>query len=128
MSAAKNSHVSQLFFRVMRIASATCAALEREAPPAYLAGFTPAEFWADADVVLQLRDGARLPAHSQLLASTSAILCDVVQLAVSETPGGGKLLLPFDDFSKGEAVDILKPRMCPTLQIPPGDKHSLKHW
>ena len=87
-------------------------AAERKAPPAHLAGFTPAQFRAAADVVLQLRDGARLPAHSQLLASTSPILCDMLNLAVSQTPAGSRAEIPLQDFSEEEAVDVLKARTC----------------
>ncbi len=85
---------------------------ERKAPPAYLAGFTPTAFLAAADVVLQLRDGARLPAHSQLLASTSPILCDMVNVAASQTPAGSRAEVPLQDFSEVEAVEVLKVRTC----------------
>ncbi len=75
-------------------------AAEREAPPAYLAGFKPAEIQAAADVVLQLRDGARLPAHSQLLASTSPLLCDMLNISASQAPAGSKTELPLPEFSE----------------------------
>ncbi len=83
---------------------------EKVAPHAYLADFTPAEFQAAADVVLQLRDGARLPAHSQLLASTSPLLCDMLKVAASSTPAGSKSVLQLEDFSEQEALDVLKAR------------------
>jgi hypothetical protein len=85
---------------------------ERKAPPAYLEGFTPAAFLAAADMVLQLRDGARLPAHSQLLASTSPILCDMLNLAARQTPAGSRAEIPLQDFSEVEAVQVLKARTC----------------
>ena len=85
---------------------------EKVAPHAYLADFTPAEFQAAADVVLQLRDGARLPAHSQLLASTSPVLCNMLTVAASQVQAGNKTVLHLDDFSEQEAVNILKARTC----------------
>ena len=84
-------------------------AAEQEAPPAYFAG-TPAEFQAAADVVLQLRGGAHLPAHSQLLASTSPVLCDLLKVAASGVPAGGKIVLPLEDVSVQEATDVMKVR------------------
>jgi hypothetical protein len=84
--------------------------VEEVAPPAYLAGFTPAEFQAATDVVLQLRDGARLPAHSQLLASTSPVLSDLLKVAASQAPAGSKSVLQLEDFSEQEALDVLKAR------------------
>jgi hypothetical protein len=88
------------------------AAAERKAPPAYLAGFRSAEIQAAADVVLQLRDGARLPAHSQVLASTSPLLSDMLNIAASQAPTGSKTEVPLPEFSEGEAVDVLKARTC----------------
>ncbi len=87
-------------------------AAEQDAPLAYFAG-TPAGFQADADMLLQLRGGEHLPAHSQLLASTSPVLYDMLKVAASQVPMGGKIVLPIDcwDFSKCEAVDILKARI-----------------
>ncbi len=80
---------------------------EQDAPPAYFDG-TSAEFQADADMVLQLRDGACLPVHSQLLASVSPVLCKVIKVAASQVVTDEKMVLPFHEFSKCEAVDILK--------------------
>ena len=84
-------------------------AAEQAAPPAYFAG-TSAEFQAIADVLLQTRDGAQLPAHSQLLASTSPLLCDMLKVAASSTPAGSKSVLQLEDFSEQEAIDVLKAR------------------
>ncbi len=83
-------------------------AAEQDAPLGYFAG-TPAQFQADADVVLQLRGGEHQPAHSQLLASTSPVLYDMLKVAASEVPTGGKIVLPIHDWglSKCEAVDVL---------------------
>ena len=92
--------------------SAFGLAAEREAPPAYLAGSTKAEIQAAADVVLQLRDGTRLPAHSQVLASTSPLLSDMLINAASQAPAGSKTELPLPEFSRREAVDVLKTRTC----------------
>jgi hypothetical protein len=83
---------------------------EEAAPPAYLAEFTPADFQGAADVVLQLRGGAQLPAHSQLLASTSSLLCDLLKIAASQAPAGSKSVLQLEDFSEQEALDVLKAR------------------
>ncbi len=87
-------------------------AAEQEAPPAYFAG-TSAEFQAIADVLLQTRDGAQLPAHSHLLASTSPVLCNMVTVAASQGQAGDKTVLYLDDFTEQEAVNILKARTCP---------------
>ena len=84
--------------------------IEEVAPPAYLAGFTSVEFQAAADVVLHLRDRARLPAHSQLLASFSPLLSDLLKAAASQAPAGSKSVLQLDDFSEREALDVLKAR------------------
>jgi hypothetical protein len=95
-------------------AKRACTTFEQEAPPAYFAG-TPADFQAAAVVVLQLRGGVHLPAHSQLLASTSPILCDLLKLAASQAPTGSKAVIPLDEFSELEATDVLKvrvPLMC----------------
>jgi hypothetical protein len=86
-------------------------AAEQEAPPAYFAG-TSAEFQATADVLLQLQSGVQLPAHSVLLASASPVLCDVLDMAVGLVEAGSKALLPLDDVTEQEAVDILKARTC----------------
>ena len=105
--------------QLSRVSACACLAnAERKAPPAYLLGFTPPAFLAAADVVLQLRGGARLPAHSQLLASTSPILCDMLNLAASQAPAGSKAEVPLQDFSEVEAVDVLKARTC---CLPPQD-------
>jgi len=77
-------------------AKRVCTTVEQEASPAYFAG-TPADFQAAADVVLQLRGGAHLPAHSQLLASTSPILCDLLKLAASQASTGSKAVIPQPD-------------------------------
>jgi len=90
--------------------SCLSAMAEVAAPPAYLAGFTPAEFQAAADVVLELRDGARLPAHSQLLASFSPLLSDLLKVAASQAPAGSKSVLQLEDFSEQDALDVLKAR------------------
>ena len=82
---------------------------EQDAPPAYFAG-TSAEFQAAADVVLQLRNGAHLPAHSQLLASASPVLSDIIKVAASHPLTCGKVVLQCKEFSKDEADDILKAR------------------
>jgi len=53
--------------------------------------------------------------HSQLLASTSPILCDLLKLAASQAPTGSKAVIPLDEFSELEATDVLKvrvPLMC----------------
>jgi len=93
------------------VAHVFCMAAEQDAPPAYFAG-TPAQFQADADVVLQLRGGEHLPAHSQLLASTSPVLCDMLKVAASQVPAGGSIMLPIHTWgSSKEAVDILKARL-----------------
>jgi hypothetical protein len=75
----------------------------------YFAG-TPAQFQAAADVVLKLDDGALLPAHSQLLASTSLVMCDMLNVAASHVPAGGKTELLLKGFSMQEAVDVLTVR------------------
>jgi len=85
-------------------------AAEQEAPPAYFAG-TSAEFQATADVLLQLQCGVQLPVHSVLLASASPILCDMLKMAAGLEEAGSKALLPLDDFSQQEVVDILKARI-----------------
>ncbi len=86
-------------------------AAEQDALLAYFAG-TPAQFQADADVVLQLRGGEHLPAHSQLLASTSPVLCDMLKVAASQVLAGGKIVLPLHGWgSSKEAVDVLKARV-----------------
>jgi hypothetical protein len=86
-------------------------AAEQDAQPAYFAG-TPAQFQADADVVLQLRSGEHLPAHSQLLASTSPVLCDMLKVAASQVPAGGEIVLQLLGWdSSTEAVDVLKARV-----------------
>jgi hypothetical protein len=87
-------------------------AAEQVAPPAYFAG-TPARFQAAADVVLQLHDGEHLPAHSQLLASASPVLCDMLEVAASQVPACGKIVLPTDGWglTKREIVDTLKARV-----------------
>ena len=84
-------------------------AAEQEAPPAYFAD-APAEFQAAADTVLHLQGGAHLPAHSQLLASTSSVLCDLLKVAASQVPAGGKMVLLLEDFTVREATDVLKAR------------------
>jgi hypothetical protein len=76
---------------------------------AHFAG-TPAEFQADADLLLQLHGGAHLLAHSALLASVSPVLCKVLKFAASETPAGSKMVLPLTDFTEQEAVDVLTAR------------------
>jgi hypothetical protein len=81
---------------------------EQDALPAYFNG-TSAEFQVDADMVLQLRDGAHLPVHSQLLASASPVLCKIIKVAANQVHTE-KMVLPFHEFSKREAVDILKAR------------------
>jgi hypothetical protein len=86
-------------------------AAEQEAPPAYFAG-TSAKFQATADALLQTRDGARLPVHSVLLASTSPVLRDLLEVVASQVQAGSKAVLPLDDFCKREAVDILEARGC----------------
>jgi len=85
---------------------------KQDAPPAYFAG-TPAQFQADADMFLQLRGGALLPAHSQLLASTSPVLCDMLKVAASQVPAGSKFVLPLHGwgFLMCEVVDVLKARV-----------------
>ena len=83
---------------------------EQEAPPAYFAG-TSAEFQADADLVLQLRGGEHLPAHSQLLASASPVLYDMLKVAASQVQAGGKIVLPIETWgSSKEAIEVLKAR------------------
>jgi len=82
--------------------------VEEDAPPAYFAG-TSAKFQAAADVQLKLRGGERLPAHSYILASISPLLSDLLEVA-SQERSDGKIELPFTDFSKREAVAILKVR------------------
>ncbi len=82
---------------------------DQVAPPAYFAG-TSAEFQAAAHVVLQLRNGAHLPAHSQLLASASPVLSDIIKVAASHPLTCGKVVLQCKEFSKDEANDILKAR------------------
>jgi hypothetical protein len=64
-------------------------------------------------MVLQVRGGEQLPAHSQLLASTSPVLCDMLKVAASQVPAGGKIVLPLHGwgFLKCEAVDVLKARV-----------------
>ena len=84
--------------------------VQAEAPPAYFAG-THAKFQATADVLLQLRDGARLPAHRQLLACSSPVLCDLLEVAASQAAAGSMMVLPLEDFSQSEAVSILKARV-----------------
>ena len=89
----------------------TCMADEQEAPPAYFAG-TSSQFQAAADVVIQVRGGAQLPAHSVLLTSISPVLNDLLEASASKVDAGGKTVLPLDDFSKREIVDILKVCLC----------------
>lgn len=86
-----------------------CMAAEQDAPPAYFAG-TSTKFQLAADALLQTRDGAQLPVHSVLLASTSPVLRDLLKVAASQVQAGSKAVLPLDDFCKREAVDILKAR------------------
>ena len=81
----------------------------QRATPAHFAG-TPAQFQADADLLLQLRDGTYLPAHSALLASISPVLCKMLKFAASETPAGSKMVLPLTDFTEQEADDVLTAR------------------
>ncbi len=86
-----------------------------DAPPAQHPGHahfagTPADFQADADLLLQLHGGAHLPAHSALLASVSPVLCKMLKFAASETPAGSKMVLPLTDFTEQEAVDVLTAR------------------
>jgi hypothetical protein len=83
---------------------------EQDTPPAYLAGTSP-EFQAAADVVLHVHDGAQLPAHRLLLASTSSILSNVLEAGASQVAAGSKIVLPLDDFTKCEVVDIMKVRV-----------------
>ena len=97
-------------------AKRVCTTIEQDAPPAYFAG-TPADFQAAADVVLQLRGGAHLPAHSQLLASTSPILCDLLKLAASQASAGSKAVIPLEEFSELEAADVLKVRVPTTCAV-----------
>ena len=78
---------------------------------------TSAEFQADADLLLQLHDGAHLPAHSALLASMSPVLCKMLKLAASETPAGSKMVLPLTDFTEQEAAGVLTARV-------PGQDHQ----
>jgi hypothetical protein len=82
---------------------------EQEAFP-YFAG-TPLAFQAAADVLLKLDDGMLLPAHSQLLASTSPVLCEMLYEAPSPVAAGDKIVLPLPGFSKLQAFDILKVRV-----------------
>jgi hypothetical protein len=86
-------------------------AAEQEAPPAYFAG-TTAESQAAADVLLQTRDGALLPAHGVLVLSTSPVLRDLLEVAASQVQAGSKAVLPLHDFSKREVNDVLKARGC----------------
>ncbi len=88
-----------------------CMGDEQEAPPAYFAG-TPATFQAAADMVLRVRGGAQLPAHSQLLTSISPVLSDLLESGASQVAAGGKTVLPHDDFSESEVIDIMKVRVC----------------
>ena len=83
-----------------------------DAPPAYFAGMS-AQCQADADTVLQLRGGEHLPAHSQLLACASPVLCDIIKVAASRVPTGGKIMLSIDGWglTKQEAVDVLQARL-----------------
>jgi len=87
-----------------------CMGDEQEAPPAYFAG-TPAAFQAAADVLLRVRGGAQLPAHSQLLTSISPVLSDLLEGGASQAAVGSKTVLSFDDFSGTEVIDILKVRV-----------------
>ncbi len=83
---------------------------EQAAPPAYFAG-TPAAFQAAADVLLRVRGGAQLPAHSQLLTSISPVLSDLLEGGASQAAAGSKTVLPLDDFSGTEVIDILEVRV-----------------
>jgi hypothetical protein len=84
---------------------------KQDAPPAYFAGMS-AQCQADADMVLQVRGGEHLPAHSQLLACTSPVLCDILKVAASQVPAGGKIVLPIETWgSSKEAIDVLKARV-----------------
>ena len=83
---------------------------EQKAVPAYFAG-TPPTFHAGADVLLEVRGGVQLPAHSHLLASISPVLSDLLETGASQVAAGSKTVLPLDDFSEREAVDILKVRL-----------------
>jgi hypothetical protein len=85
-------------------------AAKQDVPPAYFAG-TTAEFQASADVLLRSSDGVHLPAHSQLLASTSPVLSDMLKVAASQAPAGSKAVLPLGDFSESETCSILKARI-----------------
>ncbi len=66
-------------------------------------------------MVLQLRGREHLLAHSQLLASTSPILCDIIKVAASKVPTGGKIVIPIHSWclTTSEAVDVLKARLQP---------------
>ncbi len=85
-------------------------AAKQDVPPAYFAG-TTADFQAAADVLLRSSDGVHLPAHSQLLASTSPVLSDMLKVAASQAPAGSKAVLPLGDFSESETCSILKARI-----------------
>ena len=84
-------------------------AAKQDVPPAYFAG-TTADFQAAADVLLRSSDGVHLPAHSQLLASTSPVLSDIIKVAASQAPAGSKAVLPLGDFSESEVSSVLKAR------------------
>ncbi len=66
---------------------------EQEAPFAYFAG-TPPTFQAGPDMVVRVRGGAELPAHSQLLTSISPVLSDFLQAGGSHVAAGSKTGLP----------------------------------
>ncbi len=102
-------HGATLLSLYVYVAVSVAMGVQEGAPPAYFAG-THAKFQATADVVLQLRDGARLPAHRQLLACSSPVLCDLLEVAASQAAAGSLMVLPLEDFSQSEAVSILEAR------------------
>ncbi len=70
----------------------------------------PRSLLKSCDIVLQLDDGAELPAHSQVLARCSGVFSDMLDGGpLSSTSPGHRITLPFSDCSKEEAVRFLSP-------------------
>lgn len=105
------SHAEEIQFSASALYTVFTMASEQKAPPAYFAGW-PSKFQKNADVMLHLREGVLLPAHSQILACTSPVLCDMLDIGARGPLAGSNIVLPLDDFSESEVVGALKARVC----------------
>ncbi len=63
-------------------------------------------------MMVRVRGGAQLPAHSPLLTSISPVLSDLLDAGASQVAAGSKTVLPLDDFTECEVINILKVRVC----------------